>query len=474
MKKIIYVLSSFLFAATLAAQTSTPNGGFETWTTTNFEFPTGYEHSNRETFYRCGLFNAVKTTDAYNGSFALQLTTIGCSADTSFGYIVNVSNPSGASPCTWTGGIPFSQMPSGIRGYYKSNIMAGDSAVILLVFKSGGICLGMYEVKFSGAQSVYTAFNYTFNPPLAVAPDTLIFAIASSDVFNNVAVAGSMIQVDSLSLTGVTQPAALNGNFENWSAGSIEQLSNWYNYNNWDGSGVAKTTDMNSGTYAVELTTYQGDNNGVPRASSGGIGTGYWQNNCWGSNCLKGGYPFTNQVDTLAFYYKYAPLNNDTGVVSLNFKNGGTVFNSAAAFITSPASAYQYMKVGFNSAGTLDSIIVSFQSSGWNDTTLASVGTVLKIDDVHFLSQASSGINSYGPNVIRSIYPNPSNGQFVVENVDAHDLVRVLNVFGQEVNASIRKMNGEAHISVPAPGAYTVYINSRGRISNLKVVVGKE
>jgi len=476
MKKIIYLLSAFsLFATGMHAQVSTPNGGFENWNSTTCEHPAAFANSNSESVIRCNSgCNVVKSTDFYSGNFALELTTYLGAADTCFGYVVSSPSPNGGNPCSWSGGIPFNQVPTGIRGYYKSTLTNPDSAGILVAFRNNGVCLGVYMYKFGGNQSTYTPFNFTFNPPLAGAPDTLMFAAVSSDVFAGMALGGSMIKLDSISLVGVTQPAALNGGFENWQSEVLETPANWYSYNNWDNSGVSKTTDFKYGQYAIELTTYMGDNNGVPRASAGGISTGYYLNNCGGPNCQRGGYPFTNQVDTLCFYYKYAPMNNDTGYAFLNFKNMGNVVSGASTDIFAATSMYTYRELAFNTMTTIDSVIVSFQSSEWDDSTMASIGSVLKVDDVHFKSQPSSGIHNYSAAAQKKIYPNPNNGIFTIENVDQHDLVRILNVYGQEVSALIKKENGSALVQVNVPGAYLVYINSRGKISQQRVVVGKE
>lgn len=62
----------------------------------------------------------------------------------------------------------------------------------------------------------------------------------------------------------------------------------------------------------------------------------------------------------------------------------------------------------------------------------------------------------------------------MVSNVQQFDLVRVLNVYGQEVNALITKENGAAKIQISNSGAYFVYVNARGKITTQKVIVTKE
>jgi hypothetical protein len=333
--------------------------------------------------------------------------------------------------------------------------------------------------KFGGVHNTYTPFSFTFNPPLAGVPDTVVFAAISSDAFSNIAVPGSMLQIDSVSFTGaaIVQPAAFNGDFENWGSFTMDRPNNWYiSGGGGSGSGISKTTDKYAGSYAAQLTTTQGDHNGVPNASAAQISTGYNLNNCQGMNCQRGGYPFTNQNDTLEFYYKYSPAGPDTAQMMLNFKKNGSQVWGTGWWTNSTYTTYQHVKVGFSIGSPIDTAIVSFQSSSWRDSTLNFVGSTLKIDEVHFTSQPlNTGIPMYEPAVGVKVFPNPAtNGDFVVSNVGQFDLVRVMNVYGQEVNASIVKENQAAKIHVDTPGAYMVYVNARGKVTTLKVVVGKE
>lgn len=478
MKKIIYFLSFATLCIATNAQNATPNGSFESWTSNTYDVPTPYANSNTESFFKCNTgFNVVKTNDFYHGNFAVQLTTH-ISTDTCFGYMVSTSNPNGGNPCQWSGGIPYTQTPTGIMGYYKSNISNPDSGGILVAFKNNSVCLGLYMYKFGGVHNAYTPFSFTFNPPLAGAPDTMIFGAVSSDVFSGMALNNSMLQLDSVSLIGVTQPAAMNGDFENWTTQTIDQPANWYLMGGGSNgaTGVIKTTDKSNGQFAAEMVTMLGDNNGVPRANSSGISTGYYLNNCGGPNCQRGGYPCTNLIDTLCFYYKYAPSGNDTASVNLALKNMGNTFMYTGQQIYTPAATYQFMQVPYNTmASPMDSIVITFQSSGYRDTALSFVGSDFKVDDVFFKSVGSGLSVSYFKDAPISVYPNPAfDGNFTVDNVKTHDLIRVLNVYGQEVSASIRKTNNKALVHVDAPGAYLVYVNAMGKITQQKVIVGKE
>lgn len=479
MKRILpfLILLSFVFG-NYYSQNSIPNGNFENWTISNGETPTGFNGSNPEAFFRCSSpLNVSKSTDAYHGTYAMQLNTYqGSSGDTCFGYAITASSTNNPNPCNWGGGTPVNQIATGIRGYYKSNLTNNDSAGIFVAFRNNGTCVGLYLFKLGGINTNYTPFNFSFNPPIAMMPDTMIFGAVSSDAFSNYAVPGSMLLIDSVSLIGITQPAGLNGDFENWAPNTFKKPDNWYIESGGGPqglSGVDQTTDKAAGNYAVELITHLGDNNGVPRARGGQISTGYYQNNCQGSNCQKGGYPFSNQVDTLCFYYKYAPQLNDSANVMVNFRLNGNTINGIFYSIYNAASTYQYVEIPFNTMGPVDTAIVTLNSSTWYDSALVYIGSNFKVDEMHFKSQALTtgiGLNNFSNE--KQLYPNPSNsGEINVSGVEYYDKVSVYNVFGQEVQAKIQKQNQTAKIQLTESGVYYIHINSRGKINILKAVV---
>lgn len=405
-RKLLFCISAALTAFSGYSQVSIPNGNFESWTSATYDYPQNYpQNSNPEAFFRCHTpFNVTKSTDAYSGSFALQMATNTNGMDTCFAYVGNFDAANG-NPSTWTGGVPITEKPTGIRGYYKYNVASGDSATIIVVARQGGTTLQSYTYTMGGIHNTYTLFDFTFSPALPSTPDSIIVAFASSDVMNDRGLPGSVLLIDSVSFTGIlVQPLQLNGDFENWQSQTIDVPDSWYGGNN-RGLGLIKTTDKKAGNYAIELQTTTGDRNGVPRAQSGYVSTGYWDESCM---CQKGGYPFTNMIDTLAFWYKYVPsVASDTAEVYLNFKNAGTPVGVAGMHL--PASAtYQYVEIPVNLMTMPDSVIVGIQSSLWQDSSLVYVGADLKIDEMHFKSQAlSTGILHFNTSSDVNFYPNP-------------------------------------------------------------------
>ena len=420
------------------AQTpSLPNGNFEIWTFKTYEIPQNYAYcSNTDALRKKLPFNVIKSTDAYHGNYAVQMTTQISNGDSMPGIFVNV-DLTGSNPATWHGGFAYNQKPSGMRGYYKSAIAAPDTGFILAFFYKSGIMIGQYGFYFYGTHSTYTPFLVLFSPSLAQIPDSIIFGAGSSN-FNSRMRNGSMLKLDSISFTGVTsQPTLFNGDFETWKSTTIDNPSNWYTEgDNRNATGGAyKTTDAKGGNNAIELITYIGERYNNPKAQGGRISTGWYKNNC-NNNCEQGGYPFSNQVDTLAFWYKYAPSSSDKAEVNLSFKkNGNNIWGTGINLLASPN--YQYKEIPFNIGQIPDTVIVSAQSSIWQDSLLSFKGSSLKIDEMHFKSQPlkTSVFDYKNENGIR-ISPNPSSEKLTItidENNGKQIDFKIFNTFGQQV-----------------------------------------
>ncbi len=441
-KQLLLTLALALAIALNVKAQSIPNGNFETWTSTIFENPQNYVWSSNSDGFRNGMpFNVVKSTDAYHGNYSVQMTTQIANGDTMPGIFVNV-DPKNGNPALWRGGFAYNQKASGMRGYYKSAIATPDTGFVFVFFYKAGVMIGQYGYYFHGTHSSYTPFAFSFNPALPQAPDTIVFGAGSSNYNRTKNMrSGSMLMLDSISFTGVSsQPALLNGDFETWQNTTINEPANWFLQGGGGGTnltgGVFKTTDAKAGNYAIELITFEGNRNNSIVAQAGNISTGWYQNNC-NSNCQEqGGYPFSNQIDTLAFWFKYAPSGNDKGQVSLNFKKNGANIGGPGASL-SASTNYQYMEIPFNLGQVPDSVMVDIQSSQWQDSLLSYVGSDLKIDEMHFKSQKlSTGIFTFQNENSVTVFPNPSNEKLTIsvhENTGKDIYMDILNTLGQQI-----------------------------------------
>lgn len=440
MKKQLLLLCLINISIIAFGQTpSIPNGNFEQWTSSSCENPQYYpNNSNGQNFFRYGLpFNVIKTLDAYQGTYAAQLTTYATATDTAFAYFVN-ANPNGP-PSSWTGGMAYNQKPAGIRGYFKYNVATADSATIIVAFSKAGVNIGTYIFLIGGIHSTYTLFDHVFTPALTLTPDSVVFAALSCKLSNGsqkpTGPPGSSLFIDSVSFTGVTsQPAQMNGDFELWQPQLFNMPDNWFVQTDM-GEGFNKTPDAKAGNYALELiTTASSDQFGNPRARSGQISTGYYPNNCSGSCNELGGYPFANQIDTLTFWYKYTPSGNDSANVNLGFKKNGLMIGWQGANLHA-AATYQYKEIPFILGQVPDSVMVGVQSSNWNDTLISFVGSNLKIDEMHFKSQPlTTGIFNFNNENTLRVFPNPFSGNVHIQAKGlTMESIEVYNILGEKV-----------------------------------------
>ncbi|MDX2174818.1 MAG: T9SS type A sorting domain-containing protein [Bacteroidota bacterium] len=382
MKKQLLSITFVLFTHLIFSQ-SIPNGGFESWVTTDYQNPINYQTSNLNTENGVQVpINAVKVNDAYHGNYAIKLTTVLSGTNSTFAFFAN-GNP-GSNP---SGGIPISQKPTGLRFYYKSNIILGDTAIFLTIFKKAGVAIGTYIQKISTTHSSYTLFNTTFSPSLSLIPDTVIIGCASSNPFvGSGAMIGNSLQIDSLSFKGITtQPANLNGDFENWQTLTSYKLNGWSNNTN----GFQRTTDAYTGAYALELQT------SPPDFDNNNISMGFASTGIPTQSATIGGYPYyaTSTVapayDSLYFNYKYLPGDpTDKGRIDILFKKNGLVTYGYSQQLGLSAT-YSLVGVGFTLTPIPDTMIVSFNSSSYAGSVIPSsyVGSDLKVDNLYLKSQ---------------------------------------------------------------------------------------
>ena len=466
MKKQLLTLISAIGLSSALAQ-SIPNGGFENWTITNYEVPQYFGTSSFSQISNSGNitapYNAVQTTDAYHGTYAIQLTTALVGGNGAFAYVAN-GNPGGGTSVP-QGGLPYSQQAAGIRFYYKSNIMSGDTAIVLIQFKKAHSLIGSFLYKISSTKASYTLFSSAFSPALPMAPDTVVFAAVSSDVFAGIAVAGNMLQLDSISFTGVSsQPVNMNGDFELWNP-----MIN-YNLAGWLISDLSKqTTDVYSGSYALELITNHDPNNG---------GNVYTAQATTGKHSGYGGYPYTNQQDTLVFYYKYAPASgsNDTASFSANVKKAGAGIGGMQINLL-PAASYTMVKVPLQVSSVPDTLLIDIRSSKSYPVASNKVGSDLKIDNIYLMS-SPLGIKIAELNNAISVQPNPNNGVFDISvkgSTSAKmEKIEIFDVNGKMVETKAYSAGTSSEnfdLSKLNAGTYSINIISNGSMVSKKVVV---
>ena len=388
MKKTI-LASVFIFSLFLqtTVHAQVPNGGFETWTTTTYHEPTGWTTGNRQSLRRMGVA-PVRLVPGFAGS-AVRLQTIIAGTDTSDSYITN----SNGDPLNGEGGVPFAEQPIGFRAKYRCSLVGSDSAIILIVFKKNGAIVSSDIFKLGGVQSTFATL--TFNLSVPIAPDSVIVAMASSDLISGTNVAsGSYLEMDNFVFT-LASTFLPNYEFESWDTLQYHKPTGWQI----NGDSISKTTDSYSGSFAIKMVTqdYGGGNVGAAYITTG-------LNSNQGTN---GGLPYTNMVDTLTGYYKYAGSASDSGYMFVSLSHLSTPVGGNSYYFTS-AATYTYFQIPLNAGSPPDSMRIDASSSSYPFAP-TSVGSTLILDRLGLRSVLVNveNMNQVSSNLITS-YPNPA------------------------------------------------------------------
>lgn len=476
-----------------AAKYYVPGGDFESWTTDSVLYPQSYQYNS--SLERMSKFiqnsaspNVERTTSSYAQNYAIKLSTVKVGSDTLAGYLLNAS-PNDGAVSTWHGGVPISEKPTGLKGYYMYNEASADSALVIVVFSKAGQNIGTYTQKIGGIHSTYTPFNVDCSS-LGDTPDSVIVAFASTYkiMSDEAGLVGGTLYVDSVSFTGVaSQPAALNGSFESWADSTVNVMPNWYTQGHGESlTGVKRTTNAYGGQYALELRTYAGtSDNGSPKAMPGYLSTGYYDSNCNGNCTQHGGVPYSQELDTLCFFYKYSPSGNDSAQVSVNLKQGGSSVSWHSVYL-SAASNWAYVEVPIapiiilnpsnskiNKLGIVvpDTVIVTIQSSVYADSAVSFVGSTLIVDNMYFKSQLLSALPNVKADNAANIYPNPASDAITITGVDGPAAVSIMDISGKTIFAKSNVAQGQSVSVASLPqGVYLVKIETSGGSIEKKLV----
>ncbi len=420
--KLLIILSFFSifgFSQTL------PNMGMESWTSITYSNPTPWYNSNYECLQKFSVTNVTRVT-GFSG-FAVRMETKANAADTAFGYI----NHSPNDP-TQDLGVPYSQQPTAINGYFRYNLPGNDTALILVTFKKSGVAfdINMIKIRGTGSQPIFAPFAYTVS--CSMVPDSIIIASASSNAISNVGIQnGSYLELDQLAFSGpgVTQ-AIPGGDFETWGSASIDNATGWSSW----GNTFAKSTSSYSGLYAASMGVFDygggnfdvaGMTNGIPSTST-----------------TIGGHPFSSMNDTLLFYYKYTSSGNDTAACYVNLKKNFSPIWGYAKFLTKNP-VYSLVKMPLTPFSAPDSIIVFFTASAWSSTPHQVNGSNLWIDNLYYKSSVTGISQQALLNNETTVFPNPASTKInilISAGVVNEKLeIEIFDALGKKVYSESRK-----------------------------------
>ena len=472
MKKILLSSAFAIFSIAAGFGQGAPNGSFENWTGTTYDVLTNYsiQSSNIQSLQDIGQVTMTKVADPFHASFAIRLDTKTNGIDTTFGFYIN-GNPGGGA--TVPGGIPYALIPTGLHGHYKSGVVVGDSALVLVIFKKSGAVIGQFVQYITGNHAAYTTFNLPISG-LPFAPDTVVVGATSSNPFsmrpNFKGLPGSFLQLDSLSFTGVaSQPALMNGDFENWSTATYYTPDYWAI----EGDSVQRSTVAHNGIYSLELqVTPQNGGGGGSGANADQATTGHFT----AHSGPAGGTPYSVQNDSLTGYYKMVSVGTDTAFISVNTSKLGTSVGGNVMQLLGNTS-YQRFGIAVNSSVVPDTMRIEIQAANY-PVRAACIGTKLYIDQLSMQSSPLSVPLVIMGNDKVEVYPNPSKGLFNLiydSNSDETVSLEIYNSLGQKMFS--KQLNGQAEMrtqldfSSYGKGIYFMKTIQGNHISSTKMIV---
>jgi len=216
MKKLYITITCFLLLnvclPALYAQDTIPNASFERWPIANQNNPEFWDSSNKITMVPfVGYTSVEKTTDAWDGDFAVRLVT-----GSLFGTVIpglltlGIFDLNPQDPLqSISGGVPFSARPAMLRGYYKYETSGIDRGLILFGLFKFNESTGQKDTIAAGIGLLTQVEEFTlFSVPLIYLidqePDTMNIVILSS--FSDEMVVGSALKIDDLHFVFGTFP----------------------------------------------------------------------------------------------------------------------------------------------------------------------------------------------------------------------------------------------------------------------------
>jgi hypothetical protein len=425
MKKLLLLLFFSFVLATVYGQFA--NNSFESWNSTPYDEPIGWETGNRESV-SIGMIPVTKITGV--SGFGVRMETLVNNGDTASAYITN------GDPMSGSGGIPFAEQPTAITGQYRYSLPVNDTAIILVLFKNNGIIISqdIFKIKGSGIQNTFTSFSFPLS--LTSMPDSVVIAATCSNLIDNIGIEdGSFLELDAIAFTGAVTPIP-NSAFENWTTFSNDAIIGWETY----GNGVTKTNDSYDGNSAISLTTYDYGN--------GNIYNSGMTNGQLSQNGTIGGSPYTMISDTLTGYYKYSGSTSDSASIYVSIlKNSNNI--SGNVIYLPVQNQYTYFEIPLYSGITPDTIRLDISSSKYPYTPTAG-GSTLIIDNLRFKSELTAGVNENPARKNIFTYPNPVSDVLnirLANTIEENVMIEIYDLSGRLV-VSGRKQISDSVVSI--------------------------
>jgi|GEM_PF-873797 len=279
-----------------------------------------------------------------------------------------------------------------------------------------------------------------------------------------------------------TQPP--NAGFENWvTVGTGENPTGWSSFNNLSIYSVPimsfKTTDANSGTYALRLISQTATI--PPPLGTNTLDTIAGYVFVGGFDMNHPGIPYTDRPVLMQAYVKGTIITGSEAylMATLSKWNTGTHTRDQVGFAmyytSSSIASYSQISVPFNYSlpDTPDTLDIKIMAGNVGPGGVIMPGNEFFVDDLSFTFPV--GINETNiDNSSLNIFPNPASDKVTINSADKINAIEIYNMLGENVytqtNLSTSASN-EIGLSNFQKGIYFVKIYQSEKICTEKIVI---
>ncbi|MDC3253140.1 T9SS type A sorting domain-containing protein [Crocinitomicaceae bacterium] len=453
MKNYSLVIGLFLAHFGFSHNGNIDNGSFENWNHQDlFDYPTNWNTSDHFQFNDNATI--TKSTDAQDGLYSSEIGVIETDDDTIIGGIFHGEFVDA--------GIPYSDDFDEIRFQYKSDLPAGDTLSIFIIRYENGNSYEEIKQAIVGTRTNWTEGSVNFSQ---TTQDSLFVGfLMQNPSENSLPDPSAWVKIDAIEMynNGTVVTNIPNASFEDWSTQQTEQPESWYTTNpilaGHGNENVIKTTDANTGTYAIELSTITdslfGDT--IPAILSMAPIDLFAVE-------IFSKVPYNASPSSFSGAYKYVSnnSNNDAGIEIEFFESGVSIGYHTEFF--NETDTWQTFNSSLTISGQPDSILfVAY--SGDNP------GSTLKLDDLAFSGGNVSLDEFEAMNV--SMFPNPATSSVMIK-ADGTYSCEIIDLTGhilkshEHLNEAIK-----LDISDLNAGSYFVRItNGTSSVETLKLII---
>lgn len=437
MKRTLLSILSLLSIGAFSQGINPDNSGFEDWTQKDYSYPDTLASTVKQYLDQGALLEVnplQKSSDAFEGSSSIIISSVeDANMDTINGYVIlgdwGDNGPSGGHPYTFQG--------DSFTFHYKCDLQPNDTAWAIITLKKAGATIGGGQYPITGTQNTWTEYT-AVNLGALLVPDTFFFAAISTNAIEDDSKSrpGSWIQLDEVGMKKANGDfmAIANGGFESWIDTSIFLVDDWY------ARGATRSTDANTGTYSIELTTSERTDGDGDQDTTQAFFTNadFYSGNSEGS-------PYVEQPKSLSLWVDFEPNGTDSASVSVQFKKSGSNVGGQGQYITTATSGFQEIVIPFTFSMAPDSFLV-FVASGENP------GSILRVDDFVLSDNPTSATEITQSKF--SVYPNPAEetitlsskgNSFIVYDVLGSEIV-AQNITTTKTQISLNEFNSGVYM----------------------------